>query len=117
MQCTLGGCTVRMSADLRLILILTLIATGFTACSRDPNVRKQKYFHSGQRYFDKGKYPEAAIEFVNAIQIDPGYAEAHNNWLRLISNCRRRKAPIRNLREPSNYNRRITRLVSSWRIS
>lgn len=47
------------------------------ACSRDPNVRKQKYFDSGQRYLAKGKYPEAAIQFENAIQVDGKFAAAH----------------------------------------
>jgi len=68
---------MRTPVGFRCILILTLIATTFTGCSRDPNVRKQKYLHSGQSYFEKGKYREAAIEFTNAIKIDPGFAEAH----------------------------------------
>ena len=59
-----------------LILILTLIAA-LSSCSFDPNVRKQKYFQSGQRYFENGKYREAAIEYSNAVKIDPNYAEAH----------------------------------------
>jgi len=41
----------------RLLFILTLILGVFAGCSRDPNVRKQKYFESGQRYFEKGKFP------------------------------------------------------------
>jgi tetratricopeptide (TPR) repeat protein len=61
----------------RLSLIIVLIASCFLGCSRDPNVRKRKYFESGQRYYDKGKYKEAAIQFTNATQIDPNYAEAH----------------------------------------
>jgi tetratricopeptide (TPR) repeat protein len=60
-----------------LIFGLALIATLFSACSRDPNVRKQKYFQSGQSYFDKGQYAEAAIQFTNAVQVDPRFAEAH----------------------------------------
>ena len=59
------------------ILTLALIAVVFTGCSRDPNVRKQKFLASGQRYFAEGKYPEAAIQFSNAIDLDPGFAEAH----------------------------------------
>ena len=39
---------VRFSVAYRLIVSLTLIATGLTACSRDPNVRKHKYVQSGQ---------------------------------------------------------------------
>jgi tetratricopeptide (TPR) repeat protein len=48
-----------------------------TGCSRDPNVQKQKYLESGQRYFDKGQYREAAIQFENAIQVDARFADAH----------------------------------------
>jgi len=60
----------------------TLTAVCFLAallvgCSRDPNVRKQKYFESGQSYYQKGKYQEAAIQFQNAIQVDSRFAEAH----------------------------------------
>ena len=72
-----GGLVVRMFSASRLILSLALITVLFAACSRDPNVRKQKYFQSGQRYFENGKYSEAAIEFVNALKIDPDYADAH----------------------------------------
>jgi len=49
----------------------------FTGCSRDPNVRKQKYFESGEKYFAEGKYREAEIQYRNAIQVDSRYAEAH----------------------------------------
>jgi len=54
-------------------------------CSRDPNVRKQKYLESGQRYFEKGKYREAAIQFSNAIQVDPRFGEAHYQLGRVYS--------------------------------
>src|SRR4051794_28910484 len=61
----------------RSLIFLTLLLVSFLACSRDPNVRKQKYFESGNRYFAQGKYHEAAIEFLNAIKIDPQFAKAH----------------------------------------
>ena len=61
----------------RLIITLTLIAALLPSCSRDPNVRKQKFFESGQHYAEQGKYKEAVVEFTNAIKIDPAYAEAH----------------------------------------
>jgi cellulose synthase operon protein C len=54
-----------------------VLAGMWTGCSRDPNVRKQKYFESGQRYFDKRQYREAAIQFQNAIQVDSKFAQAH----------------------------------------
>ncbi|MGA7380292.1 MAG: tetratricopeptide repeat protein [Terriglobales bacterium] len=61
----------------RLALVLGVVALFFLGCSRDPNVRKQKYLESGQRYYDNGKYLEAAIQFSNAIQIDSRFAPAH----------------------------------------
>ena len=51
-------------------MAVCLVLTLLSGCSRDPNVRKQKYLESGQRYFDKGQYREAEIQFENAIQVD-----------------------------------------------
>jgi cellulose synthase operon protein C len=68
---------MRCSACLRLILVLGLSAAVLTGCSRDPNVRKQKYFESGQRYYAEGKYREAIIQFLNATQVDSTFAAAH----------------------------------------
>src|SRR5690348_14964338 len=62
---------------LRLGLALGLIGCLLVACSQDPNVRKQKYFQAGQLYFERNKYSEAAAEFLNAVKIDPRYAEAN----------------------------------------
>src|SRR5215470_19045854 len=69
-----------MSKFLKLclcLLIVGFLALAFTGCTSDPNVRKQKYLESGQRYFDKGKYREAAIQFSNAVQVDSRFTEAH----------------------------------------
>lgn len=52
------------------IVVLTI------GCSRDPEVRKRNYFESGNRYLDQSKPQEAAIEYRNALQIDPRFAEA-----------------------------------------
>jgi len=61
---------------LRLLCLCCLLAV-FAGCTRDPNVRKQKYFASGQRFFAQGRYREAVIQFSNAIQIDSRFADAH----------------------------------------
>lgn len=68
---------MRCSAQVRLFVITVFIATLFSGCSRDPNVRKQKYLESGDRYFGKAKYREAAIQYSNALQVDPRFAAAH----------------------------------------
>ena len=66
-----------------LLLTLALVS----GCHRDPNVRKQKYFESGQRYSAQGKDREAAIQFSNALRIDKNFAQAHyalaQSYLRL----------------------------------
>ncbi len=65
------------SARLLSILICSLLVAFPSACSRDPNVRKQKYFESGEKYFAEGKYREAAIQYSNAVQVDSRFAQAH----------------------------------------
>jgi len=64
------------SLVVRLLTICSLLAL-LVGCSRDPNVRKQKYFDSGEKYFAEGKYREATIQYSNAIQIDSRFAQAH----------------------------------------
>src|SRR5260370_39507191 len=46
-------------------------------CSRNGNAQKQKFFESGNRYLQQGKYAEAAIQFQNAIQKDGTFAAGH----------------------------------------
>lgn len=48
-----------------------------SACSHDPNLRKQEYLKSDQQFFQQGKYQDAAIQFRNALQTDPRFAAAH----------------------------------------
>ena len=63
----------RISALIALSLAFALV----TGCSRDPNVRKQKYLESGKKYEAAGKYKEAAIQFSNALKLDKNYSDAH----------------------------------------
>ena len=65
------------SSIVRLLFVSSLLLSMLTGCSRDPNVRKQKFFDSGERFFAEGKYREAAIQYANATQIDSRFAEAH----------------------------------------
>src|ERR1700746_2192644 len=66
------------SSGIRWFVVSLLIAASLlTACSRDPEVRKRKFLDRGSAYFEKGKYREANIEFENAIQVDPKFADAH----------------------------------------
>jgi len=59
------------------VLMLVLSFALLSGCHRDPNVRKQKYLESGQRFSAQGKDKEAAIQFANALKIDKNFADAH----------------------------------------
>src|ERR1700733_3660886 len=96
----------------RLLLALALIATVFVGCSRDPNVRKQKYFESGQRYYGKGQYREAAIQYKNAIQIDSTYGNAHYGLAQALLKLQQWSPAYQELArtlelQPDNYPARI----------
>src|ERR1700747_2545378 len=55
-----------------VLLVILLLS----ACSSDPNVRKQKFVTQGDAYFNAGKYPEAQISYSRALQLDPRYVVA-----------------------------------------
>jgi len=62
---------------LRPLLFACFLCALLSGCSRNPDVRKHKYFESGEKYFAEGRYREAAIQYRNAVQIDGRYADAH----------------------------------------
>jgi tetratricopeptide (TPR) repeat protein len=59
------------------VIVLLAAAALLAGCHSDPNVRKQKYLESGERYSAQGKYREAAIQYLNALKVDNGFADAH----------------------------------------
>ena len=62
----------------KILFFACFLLALLTACnSRNPEVRKQKYFDSGEKYFAEGKYREAAIQYANAVQIDSRFAQAY----------------------------------------
>jgi tetratricopeptide (TPR) repeat protein len=103
---------LRSSPIYRITLSLTIICAALSGCSRDPNVRKHKYFQSGMRYFDQGKYPEASIQFSNAVKIDPAYTDAHyqlaQSYLKTEQFVRAFQEFARTVElQPDNYQARI----------
>jgi tetratricopeptide (TPR) repeat protein len=91
------------------LLALLICAAG---CSRDPNVRKQKYMESGNKYYEQGKFAEAAIQFANAVQVDPNFADAHYRLAETYARRQQWQQAFASLRktvdlQPSNVKARI----------
>ncbi|HSB52625.1 MAG TPA: tetratricopeptide repeat protein, partial [Dissulfurispiraceae bacterium] len=58
-----------------LLGCLTVLLLG---CNTDPEKKSQKHFARGQKDLAEQKLDEAIIEFRNALQAVPKFAEAHN---------------------------------------
>jgi tetratricopeptide (TPR) repeat protein len=63
--------------SIRLIVLILAVLVGFTSCSRDPNVVKKRYYESGNKYFDKGLWAQASIQYRNALKRDRRYGAAY----------------------------------------
>src|SRR5437868_11463684 len=61
---------------LLFLLLSILLALGLAACS-NPAKAKAEHLRRGEQYLKDKKYPEAALEFRNAIQLDDRSADAH----------------------------------------
>ena len=65
-------------ALMRWILVVTCLAAILApACRKSPEQRKQEFLNSGNDYFAKEQYREAAIQYLNAIKEDQQFVEAH----------------------------------------
>jgi len=63
-----GGIMKKVALLLVLIFISMVVLAG---CSKSPQEKRQDYLSSAQKYLDKEKYAEAAIQYQNALQITP----------------------------------------------
>lgn len=59
-----------------VLLSVLLLTLGLAACS-NPEKAKAEHLKRGQQYLDDKKYPEAALEFRNVLQLDDRMAAAH----------------------------------------
>lgn len=58
------------------LALASALALSLSACSKDPEVAKREFLQSGDGYVKQEKYAEAIIEYRNAVQQDPRFAEA-----------------------------------------
>ena len=61
----------------RQVIIVFLTALTLVSCRRDPIAAKNHYLESGNKYFDRGRFTEAGIQYQNAVKIDPKFGPAH----------------------------------------
>ena len=66
-----------MNPDRRFFRWIIVLCILIIAACASPEQKKTKYFESGKAYYDRGEFDKAVIEFKNAIQIDPKFADAH----------------------------------------
>ncbi|HTR37137.1 MAG TPA: tetratricopeptide repeat protein [Bryobacteraceae bacterium] len=59
------------------LLFLAVAAVAITAgCERNPQIRKQKFYNRGMELLQTGNVKKATLELMNALKIDPNFAEA-----------------------------------------
>ena len=62
---------------LAIVSGMTVCTALLAACAGNPEIAKARYLANGQSYAKKQQYSSAAIEFRNALKIDPRFIEAH----------------------------------------
>ncbi|HEV2488870.1 MAG TPA: tetratricopeptide repeat protein [Candidatus Acidoferrales bacterium] len=70
MKCLLIRCRA-------ILVVASVTALLLTACAGNPEKAKLNYVEKGKAYMTKKAYSSAAIEFRNALKIDPKYTEAY----------------------------------------
>ena len=68
------GTLIRSKA---IFMLAAMILMFMSACALNPEKAKVNYLDKGKAYMKKGAYSSAAIEFRNALKIDPKYTEAY----------------------------------------
>ena len=66
-----------------MLVFITFMLAAMLACgSREE--KKMKLFEKGKTLYEQGDYVKAQLEFKNALQIDPKYADGYY-WLGTVS--------------------------------
>src|ERR1700719_1786942 len=68
---------IKTIKTLAALPVLILCGALLCSCAGNPQKAKAKYLANGQNYMKKQQYASAAIEFRNALKIDPRYVDAY----------------------------------------
>jgi len=66
---------MQMTARIGSALLLAALVV-VTGCTRSPEASKARYLSRADGYFDRQRFPEAIIEYMNVLRIEPGNAHA-----------------------------------------
>src|ERR1700726_418943 len=66
--------TIKTLAALPVVILCGAL---LCSCAGNPQKAKAKYLANGQDYMKKKQYASAAIEFRNALKIDPRFVDAY----------------------------------------
>src|SRR6202165_552261 len=69
----MGFRTNRISLTIELLFVILFLSS----CAANPEKAKTKYFLAGQSYMKKGAYGDAAVQFRNALRMDPRFVDAY----------------------------------------
>src|SRR5580704_16072481 len=61
----------------RVIFVLLPVLAALVGCKTDPNVAKKRYLARGEMFYQKGKYKEARILFLDARKTDLKWGPAY----------------------------------------
>jgi tetratricopeptide (TPR) repeat protein len=61
----------------QLATALISVVLVLSSCARDAQKAKAKYVDFGKQYMKQGQYGDAAIEFRNALRLDPRFVDAY----------------------------------------
>ena len=59
------------------VLVVLLFTLSLVLGCSGPEEKKMKFFNKGKALYEKGDYVKAALEFKNAVQIDPKFADGY----------------------------------------
>jgi tetratricopeptide (TPR) repeat protein len=60
-----------------VVLVLMSAALLLSSCARNPQKARARYLASGQDYMKKGQFASAAIQFRNALKVDPRFVDGY----------------------------------------
>ena len=75
-------------------ICVVCVALAGSACT-DPEVAKQRYLESGDKYVAEGKLPEAIVEYRNSIRQDPRFGQARWNLANALLATQNQQGAIR----------------------